>query len=274
MGLVHSNSKQTLDESPQVLCVGLGGRKRRKRIRNNNTHREKENKKPRSNPESECSEEERDIAPPLHRTLEKCSYLEMFFRVYSDIAIQGFLWMDSCFVLADNYLLSMVYAYFRRAGLAHDEYTRLNFFAALYLAHDMVEDNEDLKLGIYPWVYGAGWKHLIKDFHRERDSFLRRMNFRVAVGKRTCDEIMKLFTSHPICNRVRKVSHSGTVQFEGSVYVKNNMGSVSCAFCSKERKDAALISRSIRNKGNDLDDSFGSCGKTILSVADVGLTEV
>merc|ERR1711962_568934 len=261
MGSAHSDIKENQVKSPEIRCVGAAGKKRRKITNDAN-----EDKKRSSQLHGEINFEPHFPG--------KCSFLEMFFRVYNDTAIQGFVWMDKCFVLADNYLLAMVYTYFRRTGLAHDEYTRLNFFAALYLAHDMAEDNEDLKLEIYPWVYGAGWKHLVKDFLKERDNFLRRMHFRVAVSKRTCDEVMKLFVAHPISGRVRRRSHSGTLHFEENVYVKNGMGGVSCVFCVKERRDAALFSDSVSSEGSGCDGSYGSVVNKTLSVADVGLTEV
>ncbi|XP_008584346.1 PREDICTED: LOW QUALITY PROTEIN: speedy protein E4-like, partial [Galeopterus variegatus] len=42
----------------------------------------------------------------------------------------------------DKYLLSMVIAYFSRAGLFPWQYRRIHFFIALYLASDMEEDNQ------------------------------------------------------------------------------------------------------------------------------------
>jgi len=201
----------------------------------------------------------------VQSTPQKCSYLAAFFQIYdNDDVIQDFLWMDSCFVLADNYLLSMVYTYFRRANLYRREYTRINFFAALYLAHDTVEDNEDLKLQMYPWVLGVEWKN-IKDFIKKKDELLQRMDYRAAVSKRTCDEVMKLFPTHPIWRRRRKPSHGGTVYFE------------SCTSCLEE-KPALPSSVSDRSHRDDISISVRSeesCFITkAFSVADVGLSDV
>ena len=90
------------------------------------------------------------------------SALNFFFvNNADDDVIQDFLWMDSCAIISDKvnvktplqcaswrkemmmllsfdyfffflqYLLAMVYAYFRRAELGRREYNRMNFFIAL-----------------------------------------------------------------------------------------------------------------------------------------------
>lgn len=169
------------------------------------------------------------------------SFLELFFSLHEDEAISRFLQADFCNVLADNFLLAMVYAYFRRANLGADEYTRLNFFAALYLAHDIAEDNEDLKLQIIPWILGKHWNTLlVKDFLNQRDQLLYRMNYRAAVSHQTCYDVMNLTTSSSgawtrrdlFWGRVRDASHSGTIYFEGPVYTKaRKLGRIKCSYC-------------------------------------------
>nr|XP_047132619.1 uncharacterized protein LOC100210828 isoform X2 [Hydra vulgaris] len=129
-----------------------------------------------------------------------------------DDVVQDFLWMDKCYTLSDKYLLAMVYTYFRRAKLNKREYTRMNFFVALYLAHDVEEDNEDLKLEIYPWALGLHWKRRHLHFISQRDALLKRMKFRAIVSKLTCDEVILLCPSHPIWKRERKSHHGGAVR--------------------------------------------------------------
>lgn len=63
-----------------------------------------------------------------------------------DEVVRNFLWVDSCAKMSDRvtsrvsvliiffflqYLLAMVYVYFRRASLPLDQYSRFNFFVAL-----------------------------------------------------------------------------------------------------------------------------------------------
>jgi len=48
-----------------------------------------------------------------------------------DAVVQEFLLLDACCRVADNYLIAMVLAYFKRAHLRASDYTRSNFFTAL-----------------------------------------------------------------------------------------------------------------------------------------------
>ena len=45
--------------------------------------------------------------------------------------VQEFLLIDICYRVSDNYLLAMVLAYFKRAHLTVEEFTKENFFIAL-----------------------------------------------------------------------------------------------------------------------------------------------
>uniref|UniRef100_A0A803K3D1 Uncharacterized protein n=1 Tax=Xenopus tropicalis TaxID=8364 RepID=A0A803K3D1_XENTR len=76
------------------------------------------------------------------------SEADAYFHLLKDYVINDFLKKDSCRKIADKYLLAMVLIYFKRAHLKPCEYGRLNFFRALYLAHDMGEDPDNAKLNI------------------------------------------------------------------------------------------------------------------------------
>ena len=74
----------------------------------------------------------------LHKTKMPRSidqFLISFLRLFDDVHIQRFLYVDSCSKIADRYLLAMVYVYFRRAGLVVEQYNKFTFFSALYLAN-------------------------------------------------------------------------------------------------------------------------------------------
>eukprot|EP00794_Sanderia_malayensis_P020392 gene20392-22403_t len=147
-----------------------------------------------------------------NKKIVKTQYLRKFFKLFDDDVIQDFLWNDGCAKISDKYLLAMVYVFFRRAGLSTKDYTRSNFFAALFLAHDMEEDDEELKHEIFPWALGSKWKSKFPSLISRRDNILKKMKFRCAVSNLTCVEVIGLCPAHPIWQRERQSYHSGATR--------------------------------------------------------------
>ncbi|XP_047390124.1 speedy protein E4A-like [Sciurus carolinensis] len=115
-------------------------------------------------------------------------YHEVFKRLLDDPVVKGFLTWDKKLRVSDKYLLSMVIAYFSRAGLFSWQYQRIHFFLALYLANDMEEDNQAPKQDIFYFLYGQSYA-LRPLFHKLRYQFICSMGWNTWVSLEECEEI-------------------------------------------------------------------------------------
>ncbi|EGV95769.1 Speedy protein B [Cricetulus griseus] len=105
-----------------------------------------------------------------------------------DPVVKKFLAWDTTLRVSDKYLLSMVIAYFSRAGLFSWQYRPIHFFLALYLANDMEEDNQAPKQDIFYFLYGKSYAQR-PAFHKLRFQFIRSMGWRIWVSREECEEI-------------------------------------------------------------------------------------
>ncbi|EPQ05372.1 Speedy protein B [Myotis brandtii] len=114
---------------------------------------------------------------------------QAFTRLLEDPVIKRFLAWDTNLRLSDKYLLSMVIAYFSRAGLFSWQYRRIHFFLALYLALDMEENYHAPKQAILSFLYGENNCSQRPLFHKLRFQFFRSMGWRARVTREECEEI-------------------------------------------------------------------------------------
>ena len=124
----------------------------------------------------------------------------------------------------------MVFTYFKRAKFYLNEFTRINFYLALYLASDIEEDVDEYKYEIFPWALGGRWRSKFNGFLRKRDALLKRIGYRAIVSRKCCEEVMSLMPENPAWKRERSEDHGGATR-------------------------AYLISKSRRNYSNRVDAS-------------------
>ena len=100
--------------------------------------------------------------------------------IETDPVIQAFFVHDRCNMSCDRYQLAIVFALFKRAGLARSEYNRTTFFQALYLSLMVEDEKEDLRWELLPWGLGKQWRKGQKSFMAAKDEFWQRYVLRVA----------------------------------------------------------------------------------------------
>ena len=175
--------------------------------------------------------------------------LDRFFSLMKVGSIRQLLLKDACFNLVDNYLLAVVFVYFKRARLnSRREYTVDNFWLCLYLAHDMEEDEEELKWELLPWALGKDWIRHYAKFSFKKTELWKRMNYKSLVSRRQCNQIMMLSSYSALWNRQRSEDHSGAVRRPPGEYRPSGAGvSPPCFRCKNESIDTPDLNQDVED---------------------------
>ncbi len=132
--------------------------------------------------------------------------------INNDSVLRAFFLQDTCCRISDKYLTAMVFVYFKRARLScFAEFTRENFFIALYLAHHIEEESDEDRWEILPWALGRHWRKQLRCFNEKKLYFWGRMDFRGQVSRKNCEDVMRLLIqkSHPMpCSVLQRTRNS------------------------------------------------------------------
>ncbi|CAN9502594.1 unnamed protein product [Ophioblennius macclurei] len=200
--------------------------------------------------------------------------MDSFLRLFDDELIQNFLMMDSCYKMSDKYLLAMTFVYFKRACFTAAEFTRDNFFIALYLANCIEEEEENAKYEIFPWALGKSWRKQFPRFLLKRDKLWASMEFRAVVSRTCCEEVMAIKSSHFVWHRQRSDYHSGAKREFGdpsfAICPRGPHASpVSCAQCTRRMMPPLRPAASSKGKAGA---SGKACPKPLTSAQHLEVT--
>ncbi|PNF32121.1 hypothetical protein B7P43_G02840, partial [Cryptotermes secundus] len=141
--------------------------------------------------------------------LERKKEMDCFLRfIDRDPVIQEFLRKDTCYILADRYLLAMIFMYFKRAGYKVQDFTSYSFFVALFIALD-IEEDYNFKNELYSWALGYHWRERYKELQKSRNALWKAMDYRAIVSRAQCEKVISLRPHHYIWRRIRSPLYAG-----------------------------------------------------------------
>ncbi|KAI1309082.1 Speedy protein A [Halotydeus destructor] len=173
------------------------------------------------------------------------------FALMQSVDLQLLLENDRCYMVADSYLLAMALVYLKRANYETNKYTFTNYMVALYLAHEVCEDDLDLKLDIVRTVFsdhpqGDFGRHCQKLFILRRTKLWQELKYNVLVSKAECELVMQhVLPGNYLWRRLRSEHHGGaalTFRIKEQVYFggqfRTSHNSFRCLICEGLRYKA------------------------------------
>jgi len=115
-----------------------------------------------------------------------------FANLFQLTSVQLFMEQDRNCVIADNYLLSMAFIYMQRAHYAPHQYTMFNLLVALYLAHEVEEDEMNMKIVLMQIAAGGQPTDNFWSFFQSRKTKLwHDIQCRAYVSRAACENLMQ-----------------------------------------------------------------------------------
>ncbi|XP_067012479.2 speedy protein 1-A isoform X2 [Anabrus simplex] len=146
----------------------------------------------------------------------------------------------------------MVFNYFIRAGYSQIQYTAYNFFVALYLAHDMEEDEEEPKNELFCWALGSDWSDQYRKFLKSRDDLWRTLGHRSVVSLSSCEKIMSIRPEHWAWQRFRPEVHAGANRLDTHSFCQSKLQRSHWSGCPlKEGSTASKVTSSSNGSDGD-----------------------
>jgi hypothetical protein len=145
-------------------------------------------------------------------------------------------------MICDNYLIAMAYIYLKRVDCIQAQYTFFNFLVALFLSHEMEEDDLDIKQEIVRIAMGGGQQisaHSASFFAKRKTKLWTDLHFKTLVTKEECEQVMMtVLPGNYVWRRNRHDSHKGAAipfHIKQTVYLnprfRNDLYSFRCLYC-------------------------------------------
>lgn len=123
---------------------------------------------------------------------------------------QEFLEWDRDCEIADNYLISMALIYLLRARYSIQQFTFFNFMVALFLAHEVEEEDSELRVDLIRAAFGS--RHVSHEsfrlFMQKKDKLWLGTGYNVIVKREESESIMNRIMRDNYVWRRHRSSHT------------------------------------------------------------------